>query len=284
MGDNIYGDSLDPLIIAKKYKQQINHQDYRPFLKGVPSIGTWDDHDYGWKGAGAEYPAKRKTRDLALDFLQYPSSHPIRTREGLYAMHSFGPAGQEVQVILLDVRYFAETKKMKKAELLGTVQKIWLAKTIRHSTAEVILIVSGIQILPKDHKYGKWANFPDARNGLLELLDDASLPHVILLSGDRHFHEFSQIHLPTSERTMLEITSSGLTHSWVELKEEKNRYRLGEFYNQTGFGLLQFMWGEQEVFIRAEIRNTKNKGVIRHDFSLPIKAALPTAHSSREAN
>ncbi|MGC6455194.1 MAG: alkaline phosphatase D family protein [Coraliomargaritaceae bacterium] len=279
IGDNIYGDSMDPLIVKKRYEQQTQHRQYQSFRESVPIIGTWDDHDYGWNHAGAEYPAKVETRELALDFLEYPKNHPIREREGLYATHSFGPDGRQVQVILLDGRYFAQREKPSNTALLGPKQNDWLLTTIRESTAEVILIVSSIQVIPKDHPYEKWANFPNARDWLLELLDDASLPHTILLSGDRHFHEMSQIALPVSGRTLLEMTSSGLTHSWENLKEEANCYRIGKFYNQIGFGMLQFEWNHRTVSIRAEIRNSINNAVLRHDFSLPITPALSKARN-----
>ena len=275
MGDNIYGDSEDVGVIAKKYEVQFNHPDYQPFRQVQAIIGTWDDHDYGWNNAGAEYPKKADTRDLALDFLEVPADHPRRERKGLYGTHIFGPIGKQVQVVLLDGRYFAEKPGMPEADLLGSRQEEWLRKTLYESTAQVILLVSGIQFLPEDHKYEKWANFPRSRQWLFRLLEDENLPGIILLSGDRHFHEISELQLNASRPPLVEITSSGMTHSWESLQSEPNRHRVGTFYNGKGFGMLHFNWEPETVQVTAEIRNDADKSALQHSFTFPL-TPVPT--------
>ena len=74
--------------------------------------------------------------------------------------------------------------------MLGAEQWQWLETELRNSTVQIHLIVSGIQILPEEHKYEKWANFPQSRRRLLRLIGETGVPGVILLSGDRHLAEF----------------------------------------------------------------------------------------------
>jgi len=80
---------------------------------------------------------------------------------------------------------------------------------LKTSPAKVNLIVSGIQFLPTQHAYEKWANFPQERERLLNLIAASGAKTPILLSGDRHIAELMKM---TDERFpdgIYEITSSG---------------------------------------------------------------------------
>jgi alkaline phosphatase D len=95
-------------------------------------------------------------------------------------------------MFLLDMRYRRDAPHPT-GDMLGAEQWRWLEAELRSSTAQVHLIVSSTQILPEEHKYGKWANFPQARQRLLRLISATGVPGVVLLSGDRHFALQSRI-------------------------------------------------------------------------------------------
>src|SRR5687768_16983467 len=59
LGDNIYGDTNDMVVLKAKYDQQLQQEGYRRFTAQVPVIGTWDDHDYGRNDANKSYPYKK---------------------------------------------------------------------------------------------------------------------------------------------------------------------------------------------------------------------------------
>jgi alkaline phosphatase D len=260
-GDNIYGDSKDAAVIAAKYQQQLDQPSYAAFREQFPILGTWDDHDYGWNDAHAGYPFKTVTQGLALDFTAVPADDPRRHREGIYGAYDFGPAGQRVKVILIDNRYFSDDRKADNPQLLGAAQRAWLADTLQQSTAQINILVSGTQIISEEHRYEKWANFPTDRAWLLKLIREESIPGVICISGDRHIHEISVLQEADAPYPLVDITSSGLTHSWTNFKSEPNRHRVGEVFKGLAFGTLTIDWDSQPVTITAEIRDGSNQVV-----------------------
>lgn len=271
MGDNIYGDSPNLEVLRAKYERQFNQPAYAAFRAQTPIIGTWDDHDYGKNNAGAEYSSKVGSRDLALEFMEVPPEDPRWSREGIYGAYTFGPAGQRVKIYLLDDRYFATPPKQEDSDLLGEAQWQWLQDELRASDAQVNLIVSGIQILPEDHRYEKWANFPRSRQALLDFLRKEEIPGVIFASGDRHIHELSLKSDADTAYPLLEITTSGLTHSWgPRFPGEKNRYRTGPVHPGKGFGQLTFDWDANPVTVTAQVFDEKGEEMLKWG-NFPLK-------------
>ena len=258
-GDNIYGDSKKATVIEAKYRQQFEQSDYAIFRKQFPVIGTWDDHDYGWNNGNASYPLKKISQKLALDFMEVPADDPRRKRDGIYGAYDFGPAGQRVKVVLLDNRYFSSSPNAETSQLLGIEQKNWLIKTLRESTAQIHILVSGTQIIAEEHPYEKWANYPAEREWLIHFIHEAAIPGVLFISGDRHFHEISVLQTKKNAYPLVDITSSGMTHSWENFKGEPNRHRVGKVFTGLGFGMLHIDWDQQPVTITAEIRNCSNQ-------------------------
>ncbi|KAL7481266.1 hypothetical protein ACHAW6_006943 [Cyclotella cf. meneghiniana] len=107
----------------------------------------------------------------------------------------------------------------KSNAVLGEEQWIWLERELKGSSASVHIIVSSIQVLTTNPVVESWGHFPAEREKLLKLLNNVS--GVIILSGDVHHAEISTTskHLVTQRRihpnegAILEVTSSGLTHS-----------------------------------------------------------------------
>ena len=267
-GDNIYGDSKEAAVIKDKYRRQFEQPDYAVFRRRFPIVGTWDDHDYGWNDATGSYPLKTVSQTLALDFMEVPENDPRRHRDGIYGAYDFGPDGQKIKVILLDNRYFSTLPDVEDPQLLGKTQREWLAETLKKSAAQINIIVSGTQVLSEDHTHEKWANFPTERSWLLNFIREASIPGVIFISGDRHFHEISVLREMDAPYPLLDITSSGLTHSWKNFKGEPNRHREGNVYSGLGFGMLRIDWKSQPVIVTAEIRNRSNQVMNAYQFSI----------------
>ncbi len=270
-GDNIYGDSNDADVITAKYQKQLDQPNYAAFRKQFPIVGTWDDHDYGWNDAYGTYPLKTVTQGLALDFMDVPANDPRRQREGIYGAYDFGPEGQRVKVILLDNRYFSDNhRKDENPQLLGDAQREWLANTLSQSTAQIHILVSGTQIISEEHRHEKWANFPTDRSWLLKFIREEAIPGVICISGDRHIHEISVLQEEDAPYPLVDITSSGLTHSWESFKGEPNKHRVGEVFKEFGFGTLEINWDSQPVTITASIRDGSNQVVNTQQIELII--------------
>ncbi len=56
LGDNIYGDTNDMAVLEAKYAKLGAKKDFAALRANVPTIATWDDHDYGANDAGKDYP------------------------------------------------------------------------------------------------------------------------------------------------------------------------------------------------------------------------------------
>lgn len=164
-------------------------------------------------------------------------------------MSEYGPKGQRVKVILLDGRYFRDPLKKEgkrnvpnpAGDILGEAQWQWLEQQLTNSDADVHVIGSGIQLLPEEHPYEKWANFPVSRQRLLDLLSKTKPKGALLISGDRHIAEVSKVSVQGLNYDLFDITSSGLTHVSAP-HEEPNRHRVGAMITELNYGLLTINW------------------------------------------
>ena len=260
MGDNIYGDSPIMDTLRAKYSRQNANPEYSKLKESVPIIGVWDDHDYGRNDAGKFFAQKKESRDLMFDFLDVPAGAPERKREGAYSSHIFGSGEQQVKVILLDARYFRDTLERVdrvyqpnlEGEVLGEIQWKWLQKELKESQAKINLIISGIQFLPTEHAYEKWANFPKERERLLDVIAASGAQTPVLLSGDRHIAEIMKLTDSRFPEGIYEITSSGLTHTWSEISEEPNAYRVGDLIAKLNYGLASIDWEKREILFELK--------------------------------
>lgn len=271
-GDNIYGDSDDMKVLLDKYKLQKGGKEYRAFRKKTQITGIWDDHDFGVNDGGKEYPYKRESKKLMLDFLDVPKDAPVWSHEGAYQSYTFGPKGRKIKLLLVDSRYFRDALSTSKTEgkryeinqtgdMLGEKQWAWLKKELTDSDADVHIIANGIQVIPEEQGFEKWANFPKARARLFDLLTETKPKNPIVLSGDRHIAEYSRI--KTTELDLPEVTSSGLTHTWGEYREEPNKHRIGKLIVSLNFGLLHIDWSKPAVTF--EIRDQNNKILLANE-------------------
>ena len=102
--------------------------------------------------------------------------------------------------------------------------------------ADAHIIASGIQFLPQEHRFEKWANFPAARQRFLSLLAETTPKGVLLISGDRHIGEMAKITVPSVSYPVYEITSSGLTPSATNNTGEANKWSTGILKNPCNCG------------------------------------------------
>ncbi|MBD2702447.1 alkaline phosphatase family protein [Spirosoma sp. BT702] len=254
LGDNIYGDSESMDTLRAKYALQKSNPVYQQLRQSAKIIGVWDDHDYGVNDGGKEYPKRRESQQVMLDFLDVPTDNPLRKQEGAYSSHTFGPAGKRVKVILLDARYFRDPlkKEDKKnvpdptGDILGETQWKWLESQLTNSDADVHIIGSGIQVLPDQHVYEKWANFPTSRQRLLDIIGKTKPKGAFFISGDRHMAEVSKVSVPGLGYELYDITSSGLTHVSAP-HEEPNHYRVGDMVSKLNYGLITVNWASKPL-------------------------------------
>lgn len=258
LGDNIYADTTNAAVMERKYDALKGSPFFRGLRRKSPVLATWDDHDYGANDAGAEYPMKVESQRLFLDFVDEPADSPRRRREGVYDAQVFGPPGQRVQVILLDVRYFRSALSTgvnnvvpsggkyipnpdPKATMLGQTQWAWLEEQLQ-VPAEVRIIATGIQFISEFSGGEAWANLPHEKQRMLNLLAKTRANGVIFISGDRHWAELSRLDR-SGDYTVYDLTSSALTQKHPRGTPTPNRFRADPTtYHDANLGLIKIDW------------------------------------------
>lgn len=277
-GDNIYGDTEDMALMKKKYDHQKNHPDYQRLISNTPVIGVWDDHDYGINDGGKYFSKKDESKQLMLDFFDVPKDDPIRRHTGAYNSYTYGSGNKKVKVILLDVRYFRDTLMPdtltaarylpnETGDILGEEQWKWLEEQLTNSDAAIHILTSGIQVIPEEHIFEKWANFPAARKRLFSLLVKTQPKGTFFISGDRHIAELSKISIDGLPYPLYDFTASGLTHTWSEEWPENNSYRIGDLIIKKNYGVIDIDWDQKTPKLTLKVKGHNDSTYFKHSFS-----------------
>lgn len=287
LGDNVYADSRKftaaPSIelMREEYAKLGRSPGYQALRAAAPIFATWDDHDYGLNDGGKEFDFKTEAQTVFAEFWQLAADDPRRTRAGVYHSEWLQAAGKDVQILLLDTRYFRDAQPKKRISIscpvanyeknltgtvLGASQWRWLKEQLS-KPADLRLLVSSIQLIPEQHCFEKWANFPADRERLLAALANSNGGQTIVLSGDRHLGEISALPLQVegSAQQLVEVTSSPLSARSGFGDGEENRYRIsGDNLRESQFGVLELL--DEEV--RLELRDAQGVSRFSHTILL----------------
>ncbi len=271
LGDNIYGDTEDMALMKSKYDMQKQRASYQNLIKSMDIYGIWDDHDFGVNNGGKEYVMKDESKALLLDFLDVSADAKVRDHTGAYQSYEIEDKGLKIKLILLDTRYFRDEivknsneedhsyyAENMEGDFLGEAQWQWLEKELANSDADIHLFGSGVPLIPIPI-FEKWGNFPNERIRFFELLVKTKPARPIVLSGDRHFAEFSKIELEGLGYPLYEFTSSGLTHTVNPDHIEINSFRIGELIIKKNFGVINISHAENDITIKMQIRGSDNQ-------------------------
>ena len=273
-GDAVYSDTENPKYMKEQYDIQKSKLGYQELLKNTKVIGTWDDHDYGANDAGIEYPMKYESKKMFLDFLDVPENDIRRSRDGVYTSYDYKYEKGSIKVILLDARFFRTQltidptgekryidNKNNDGTILGKEQWLWLENELNNSKANFNIIVTGIQVLSNLHGFEAWGNMPNEREKLLNTIAKSKSKGTFILSGDRHVCEISKIKIENMDYPIYDITSSGLSHSYKNVGEEENPYRVSDLVGLKNFALMGFDFEKNTV--QVEIKGKENKLLIQ---------------------
>lgn len=274
LGDNVYGDIPSGKLnkMREAYKLQAKMIPSWLFKKNVEMI--WDDHDFGENDGGSSYPLKQEAQKLYLDFWEIPIDDIRHQRDGIYANKIIYIDNFIINLILLDTRYFRSGLKKTKgikpvylkneelnATILGDKQWSWLMKVMKIKS-DITIVATSIQLLPTEHRFEKWSNFPSDHFKLKKLLKSQSQP-VIVISGDRHQGAIY------NDENIYEITSSSLNKtisSILRRPNEVDRYMLGKMFSGENYGLITI--NTDEKIIDLEIKDINGKRVLHKKLGL----------------
>lgn len=318
LGDNIYGDLKRPFKIfgrertigpwknvprflpsseqemKSRYEKAKSNPGYARLQQNAEVIGTWDDHDYGLNDAGKEFQGKVTNQKLLLDFLDEPQDSPRRKQAGVYASYTYGPAGKDVKIVLLDTRYHRDPIGSD-GTILGNSQWLWLEKELKGPPTALTIIGSSIQVISNLSAtihplfaMESWARFPKERDRLFKLISDSKRAGVFFISGDVHFGEITRYDC-ASDYPLYDVTSSGVTQSveevvppflrsfvrfvaWLtpstmRVKDQNCRYK-SCVYGQPNFGTIEIDWDSHPVALKLNVRDKNGITVAGVDVSL----------------
>jgi alkaline phosphatase D len=214
----------------------------QPFLKAMPQLGIWDDHDYGPNDIGKNYILKEASRKVFNSYFCNPSAG--ENGQGIYTMTSWG----DVDVFMTDDRWWRSADRMKDSvngkpnpekRMLGKQQMEWLKNSLLYSNATFKIIAVGSQVLNPVSPFDKWRDFPVEYEELMNFLTEYNINGVLFLTGDRHHSEIIKAEregtYPLYDITCSPLTSG--THTFGAA-EKNNPYRvlgIDEKQNYTRF-------------------------------------------------
>ncbi len=278
IGDNVYGDVYsnhpsytDPSLpmLRESYNVLAGHSEFTQFRQEVPLLVTWDDHDYGKNDAGADFMFREQAEAIFLKAWDIPTDDARRNREGIYSSEMIGPEGQQIQIILLDTRYFrtylqaTDERNAPGKEryvplegghgtMLGEEQWKWLEAELK-KPADLRLIASSIQVHADGHGWEAWKMMPAERDRFYNLIDATGVDNAILLSGDRHaggiYYRDDVTETPLYEMTAssLNLPASRWRAERGETRVEDGPNRIGTMQFEVNYGLLDIDWENREV-------------------------------------
>jgi len=241
-GDNIYGDALDPGILAEEYRRQRSVPSLQPVLHSTPQLAVWDDHDFGLNNHDRTNPVKEEALEVFRSYWANPA-YGTPSAPGVYFQYAYGG----VDFFFVDVRYHRDpnaTPDEPGKTMLGEAQLQWLREGLLASDAPFKVIVSGSGWTVAKRAGGdSWASFTTERDRLFDFIRDEEIAGVVLLSGDTHVGELHAS--PWSERggyDFYDLVSSPLaqstTDSWLQRRPEIRIRPV--FFAGPNFGLVTF--------------------------------------------
>ena len=271
LGDNVYGDSPSYKLekMARSYDRQKDN--FPNWLNEIEILKIWDDHDYGKNDGGSEYQLKEKAQDLFLEFWNIPANDIRHSRNGIYfdLIKKFDDLN--IHIIGLDTRYFrselnTELIGLKKhykeniskdATVLGQAQWEWLEDLFQQD-ADLVILLTSIQLLATEHRFEKWSNFPLEKNKLLNMIQSSG-KQVVVISGDRHrggIYKFENLY---------ELTASSMNKPVKGY--ETDSLLIGKTHPQENYGIISVNSKTAEITLKLKDK----KGALLESASIPLK-------------
>lgn len=214
------------------------------FLKAMPQLATWDDHDYGPNDIGSNYILKDASRKVFNSYFCNPSSG--ENGQGIYTMTTWGDA----DIFITDDRWWRSADRTKDSvdgkpnpekRMLGKQQMEWLKNSLLFSSATFKIITVGSQVLNPVSPFDKWRDFPAEYDELMSFLMEYNVTGVLFLTGDRHHSEIIRMERPGTY-PLYDITVSPLTSGTHQFgdAEKNNPYRVFGLAEKQNYGKFSF--------------------------------------------
>lgn len=173
-------------------------------------------------------------------------------------------------------------------DFLGQHQWEWLTSALNNSHATVNIIMSGLQIHPDrfpadGNVLEEWSKFPEARQLLYDTVLNSGARSPIFVSGDVHMAQImrrdcvnssdiddkdnnEQQWNMTRTRPLVEITTSGMTHSWgtsFSSQVKNHRWPLkpyAYFVSKTFMTIAHYIVPMLDIVVKSSDATVKDEG------------------------
>lgn len=242
LGDNWYyrepdWDSWSGVIHRITHTRSL--QELQPLLGSVHHYSIWDDHDFGPNDSDRGFWNKDKTLQAFKLFMPNPS-FGINEKPGATTYFNWG----DVDFFLMDDRYY-RTPDHRKTDpdrgMLGDEQIQWLIDNLVKSNAPFKFVAIGGQVLNPYKKdwLETYANYPEEKKKILDLIEKEKIDGVIFLTGDRHHSELTKLERDNNY-PLYDFTISSFTAGVSPGKDEPNTLRVpGILSDQHNFAVFK---------------------------------------------
>jgi alkaline phosphatase D len=227
-------------------------------------FSIWDDHDVAiddvWLGPYRDKPSwKPSMLQLQKENWNNPG-YGNPQWPGCWYRFSLGPA----DFFMLDCRYYRTNPFGDERTMLGPVQKEWLLRELKQSTAVFKVIASSVAWASgaKPGSRDTWDGFPEEREAIFSWIDEQRIDGVVLLSADRHRSEAWRIPRPNGY-PLYDLLSARLTN--VHTHELVPGPLFG-YNDKCSFGLLTFDTTRDDAQVKYEVVNIDGERV--HSLSI----------------
>jgi alkaline phosphatase D len=263
LGDNVYADTLDPDILAECYQRQRAVPEMQQFIRTVPQLAIWDDHDYGLNDSDKSNPIKVQSLEVFRRYWANPA-YGLPEAPGVFFSFSYGGA----DFFMLDNRYHRDSPAAPDGPdktALGSAQKNWLKAHLRASRAPFKVLVSGQPWSDEKGPGGEsWEAYGSERAELFRFIRDEKVSGVVLLSGDNHVGELNC--LPESAHggyDLFELSSSPLAQdpsvSWLNYRVIARIRQV--YFSGSNFGLLSFDFAPADPVLTLSLHDEQGNRV-----------------------
>ncbi len=270
LGDNIYfreADFLARADMALRYWHDRAVPGLQRFLRTGHHLAIWDDHDYGPNNSNRSWVHKDHALTL---FKRYwaNDSYGLPGVPGVFGQFSYN----DVDLFLLDDRYYRDSDEAPDSpdkQLFGPQQMQWLKNALLASRAPFKIIASGGQFLNLNNRFEGWNHFPAEREGFLRWLEEARVPGVLFLSGDRHHTELMRMPRP-GHYPLYELTCSPLTSGSHRVKKEKRTPPLAvgtDVVTTQNFCELHFSGPRKKRMLDIRVFDAKGKALWQYEIA-----------------
>jgi alkaline phosphatase D len=199
---SVFGTPEDPSTALERYLETWHKVNLYQLDPLIPTMATWDDHDYGANNGDASHPFKAEMKTIFRTFYPLPESHPnLSYGPGVsFRLRAFG-----IDLYMMDSR----THYVKGQTEWGRQQETWFSQDYTQSSLPA-WILNGMQFF----KYfftveSLEKNAEPSLQMLKNLLRQRKKP-TALFSGDVHCSQVQEISPVVFGYKTYEITSSGI--------------------------------------------------------------------------